>query len=138
MKYNTLTYSLKVWLTSVAAAPFLSITILTIYDKTNFSILPESFLSGLWMYILFTIAGFIFSVATWVVFWLVVKVATNCVPEFSVRQWLIFIAGILLTAATFFVLFSPFRDSLFLILMLCHCTCIGWGTWFYKLKQLTY
>jgi hypothetical protein len=39
---------------------------------------------------------------------------------------------------TFMVLFWSDMgggDSIFFILMLCHCFFIGWGTWFYKLKH---
>jgi len=37
MKYNTLTYSLKVWLTCVLAAPVLAIIILSYQDGMGFS-----------------------------------------------------------------------------------------------------
>jgi hypothetical protein len=137
MKYNTFTYSLKVWLTSVVAAPLLSVIIMYLKLIPGSADGFDFIYSGPELYLVFTAFGFLFSFATWVAFWIITKAATLYVSQPVLMRWLIFAAGILLTTATFCIVFPHdlFQvNSVFRILMVCNCACIGGGVWFYKLK----
>jgi|SRR6185437_2890256 len=136
MVYNVFKYSLKVWLTSVVLAPVLLHVIM--YYRGEVNSLPEAFADSL----VFSLFEF-FSFITWLVFSVVIMVILALAGKQTLKIWLIFIAGILLTAGTFLATILSPQDlcgnsnPMFLILMICNCACIGWGTWFYKLKPVT-
>jgi len=138
MKYNSLKYSLKVWLTSVLIAPALAELIsFLLNDKDAPGIFSNS--DGVFFYVVFVIFGFAFSFITWLAFLLVIVLTTTYCSEAHLKKWLIFSAGVALTVGTFILIFGSqglFSDpDGFNNLMYANCACIGWGVWFYRLDD---
>ena len=137
MVYNVFKYSLKVWLTSVVLAPVLLHLIM--YYRGEVNSLLEAFGES----IVFSLFELFFSFITWLMFSVIIMVILVLEGKQTLKIWLIFIAGVLLTIGTFLATILSPQDlrgnsnPVFLILMLCNCACIGWGTWFYKLKPVT-
>jgi len=138
MKHNAFIYSLKVWLTSVLAAPALFVLISFLIDGTDkWGIFNENS-NGPFFYFIFVIFGFIFSFITWITFLLTIVLIKRYCTDDQLKKWLICFSGILLTIATFCLVMGPkdlFNDSDgFSNLMYANCACISWGVWFYKLR----
>jgi hypothetical protein len=138
---NVIKYSLKVWLTSVVAAPFLILTIVYCQDYSPSMDFKESILPGLCMCLVFIVFELIFSAVTWIVFTIVVGRVLSIHANGIQKTWIIFVAAILLTAGTCAVILVPFgflensSDLSFAALLTgSNCACIGFGVWFYKLK----
>ncbi|TWR24029.1 hypothetical protein FPZ43_18650 [Mucilaginibacter pallidiroseus] len=137
MKTNALTYSLKVWLTSVAIAPIA-------YLVAEFGF-KEHFYSGaaaclnqmLYTYPVLILVGGIFSLLTWLLFFLTVAVIlTFYLPDKQIK-YVIAIFGVIFTVATFWLLFSEGLqpNSEFFPYMIANCVCIAGGALFYDLKK---
>ena len=132
MILNSIKYSLKVWLSSVAIAPLIFLSIETVISKTN-----NAFSNQFGMYPIIAFYQAIFSFITFMVFTLIVMLITNLYKGKVSVKWPVCIAGILLTIGTFAIVFFP--DGViggyeFFYLMLCNCACIAGGVWFYKLQ----
>jgi hypothetical protein len=129
MKYSSLSYSLKVWLTSVLLAPLILIV----------CFLPKSadFNTMFQIYLIFTIASGVFSLITWLTFWGVANLAYHYIPDKIKRKLIICFSGIILTIITFLLIFlledDMSRSLEFTIIILTYCFCIGAGSLFYNL-----
>jgi hypothetical protein len=141
MKYDTLSYSLKVWITSVLVAAILfQIPPLFKHISTFADILKS--LSGYLIMCVFTaFFGFIFSFVTWIIFGLCILIIANLTPKPKLRSWLIFFIGILLATGTFVLIFSPFGvfDELSeyhndIYLIPCTWVSIGLSIWYHNLN----
>ena len=137
MEKNVFRYSFKVWITSVLVAPALYIiaSALLHYSTIDFGANSPDNVIG--VYVIFTFCGALFSLVTFLVFFLFVWIASNiCRP--APRKIFIFLSGSILTAVTFIALFginlafSPHDDLC--IIMYANIFCIGFGSCFYKLK----
>ena len=133
MKYYTLPYSLKVWLSSVFLAPLIFLAICyCFYPKSTDS---DSIIQT---YFLFTVVSGVCSFVTWLIFWGVATLACLYIPDRLKRKLIICFLGIILTIITFlpFFLEDDMRFSLDdarISMMLFNCLCIGAGSLFYNL-----
>jgi hypothetical protein len=132
MKYYSLRYSLRVWLTSVLLAPLIYIIVQWVLSSNRFD--PDSVLG---FYPIIVFFELIFSFVTWLIFWGITELTAIFLMKKSLRKWLMFIAGISLTAGTFLLFSLPvnsfsFNDISF-DLMLSNCFCIGIGSWYFRL-----
>jgi len=142
MNSNIFQYSLRVWLTSVVGAALVFVLI-TIVKEPNLS---QSFWQAIssffsdWLFF----AGFqlLFSIATWLVFYVVILLLVKRIHNHRTRLWTISIAGIVLTLITFKLTLLQeglFNDnSGFAYLMIANCFFIGSGSWFYELRPPEY
>ncbi|HEX3385362.1 MAG TPA: hypothetical protein VHS53_09250, partial [Mucilaginibacter sp.] len=110
-------YSFKVWITAVLTAPVLFFSIGVFDRQTSISEIAEV----IPIYLLFAFVEFIFSILTWVAFWMTIELIVRIASDNLVRKMLISMAGIILTTTTFLVF--PFvgakdfaSDSIVLIL----------------------
>ena len=142
MNSNIFQYSLRVWLTSVigAALVFLLITMVKEPNLSqSFWQAIGSFLSD-WLFF----AGFqlLFSLATWLVFYLAILLIVRRVHNHRTRLWIISAVGIVLTIVTFKLTLLQggwFNNNRgFAYLMLANCFFIGAGSWFYELRPPEY
>ncbi len=131
MILKSIKYSLKIWLSSVAIAPVLFLSIEALISKT-----PNAFSNQFGMYPIIAFYQAIFSFITFVIFTVIIILITNLYKGKVSVKWPVCIAGILLTVGTFAIVFFPdgvIGDYEFFYLMLCNCACIGGGVWFYRL-----
>lgn len=142
MNSNIFQYSLRVWLTSVVGAALVYVLIVLVKEPNisqSFWPAAGSFFSD-WLFF----AGFqlLFSLATWLIFYLTILVIVRRVHRHRNRLWMISATGILLTVITFKVTLlqgSWFHDnSGFAYLMLADCFFIGAGSWVYELRPPEY
>ncbi len=130
-------YSFRVWITSVLVAPAIYIIASALLRYSTITFSPNSSDNVFEVYLLFVFCGALFSVATWLVFYLVIWLIANVCPA-ELRKIFIFLFGVALTPATFIVVFgvhtafNPHEDLS--ILMYANTLCIGAGVWFYDLK----
>jgi D-alanyl-lipoteichoic acid acyltransferase DltB (MBOAT superfamily) len=96
MKYYTLPYSLKVWLSSVFLAPLILIGIdCCRYPKlTNFDSIIQT-------YFIITIVSGVFSFVTWLIFWGAATLACHYISDRIKRKLIMCLLGIILTIITF-------------------------------------
>jgi uncharacterized membrane protein YhaH (DUF805 family) len=142
MNSNIFQYSLRVWLTSVVGAALVFVLI-TIVKEPNLSQsfwqAIGSFLSD-WLFF----AGFqlLFSIATWLIFYLTILLIVRRAHNHRTRLWAISAAGIVLTVITFKLTLLQdglFNDnSGFAYLMIANCFFIGAGSWVYELRLPQY
>lgn len=133
MKYYSFNYSLKVWLTSVLAAPVLySIAqhYLQLHQDDDGSILQ------VYPIIIMIEAGLSF--AGWLVFWGITALSQRFLAGSTRKKNLLFAVGMLLTINVFVL--SPLRNGDFAFndiafdLMLCNCLCVGAGCFIFRLE----
>jgi hypothetical protein len=133
MIYYSLSYSLKVWLSSVFLAPL-------IFIATDYCLHPKStdLDSMIQIYFIITVLTGVFSIVTWLIFWGIAVLACNYIPDRVKRKLTMCFSGILLTVITFLILFlqDGMRASLnnpITHMILFNCLCIGAGSLFYNL-----
>lgn len=136
MIYTEFKYSLQVWLTSVVVAP----VIFMICNYSAFNDVPRwqyntapDLLNG---YLGIVVLGGIFSLLTYVLFYLFIKITVNCTNSMVRIKTIISVLGVGLTLGTFQLFFSSVSEGPkdeFFYLMIGNCLCIGWCSWFYKL-----
>jgi len=133
MKFYSLRYSLKVWLSSVFLSPLVYLFIQwwfsskRIYADTIFELYP--------MMVFFEL---LFSFFTWAIFWVIIEISGMFLMNRRIRRWLIFIFSVILATSTFMVLCWPVTrisfNDIFFDVGLCNCVCIGVGCWFFRLE----
>lgn len=133
MKFYSLFYSLKVWLSSVFLAPLVYLFIQWWFSSKHNYADPIFEL-----YPIMVFFELIFSFFIWAIFWGIIEISGMFLMNSLIRKWLIFIVAILLAASTFLVLcwpvtYSSFND-IFFDVGLCNCVCIGSGCWFFRLS----
>ena len=136
MQSNVLSYSLKIWLTSVILAPVIYL-IIDSCSKTYSNLNLNDFIDQqIQAYMACTFFGAIFSVLTWVLYYLVMKVIMLFYPTAYIAKITFATLGALLTAGTFkLVLPETFNaNDDFFPLMVANCICIASGALFYNLK----
>jgi len=105
MKYYALSYTFKVWLTSLLVAPpiYLVIDYYSYPKQSNFS-LPDlgSLLQG---YFGFIMVGAVLSFITWLVFWGVGVIAYRNTTNYAHRKLIMSLIGGILTVLTFLPFF---------------------------------
>ena len=132
MKFYSLRYSLRVWLSSVMVAPLIYIIIqsYTGADKFNSD-------AGMGMYPIIVLIEVMFSFATWLVFWGITELTAIYLTKPLIRKWLLFGVAMLATIGTFLLIARmDIRISIHDItfdMMLSNCLCIGAGCWFFSL-----
>ncbi|MES2265354.1 MAG: hypothetical protein V4520_01255 [Bacteroidota bacterium] len=136
MQSNSFSFSLKIWVTSVIIGPILFG--LVQWLKGNHLWISEGapVLEQLYSYFLFVIFGGFFSIITWILFFLILKIITLYLYQVDIIKIIIAVLGMLLTFGTFAV-FVPTQvnpNSEFFYLMLSYAASIGVGPWFYKLE----
>jgi len=142
MNSNIFQYSLRVWLTSVVGAA-LAFVLITIVKEPNLS---QNFwqATGSFFSDWFFFAGFqlLFSIATWLVFYVIMLLIVKRIRNHRSRLWTISITGIVLTIITFKLTLLQdglFNDnSGFTYLMISNCFFISTGSWFYELRPPEY
>jgi len=142
MNSNIFQYSLRVWLTSVIGAA-LAYVLITAFKEPNLS---QSFwpATGSFLSDWFFFAGFqlLFSLATWLIFYLIILFIVRRVQNHRTRLWVISAIGVMLTVITFKLTLLQdglFNDnSGFAYLMIANCFFIGAGSWFYELRPPEY
>ncbi|HZX59153.1 MAG TPA: hypothetical protein VFE54_10515 [Mucilaginibacter sp.] len=130
-------YSVKVWMSSVLAAPFIFVVVVQFISRD-----PEDGLGNLIsFYLLFAVFECIFSLLTWLMFWMLTMLIVININNWNIQRWLIVLLGIGLTMSTF-AMFAPMLDNPFRLnstmfpLMLINTICIACGTWlFYPDRQ---
>lgn len=130
-RFDSLIYSLKVWLSSVAISPLIYLIL-----NACFSQMRGGFFEQLEIYPMFVLFEVIFSFVTWLIFWAIVEV-TRILPSSFSRKLIIFIFSIILSMGTVLALFaSEMRFSLSDMIFdfgIANCICIGAGCWFFRL-----
>ena len=130
MKYHSLFFSLKVWLSSVFIAPL-------IYSVLVLSLTPgkSSSFAGFAIYPVMILFELIFSFITWLIFWAVTVLISTRLKDWRLRKYAILFSGIILTIGTFLLFLEPGNtfsfDDIFFDMMLCNCFCIGAGCWLF-------
>ncbi len=122
-------YSLKVWLSSALIAPM-------IYGILELCLTPDRLsLSNIEVYPILVILELVFSLLTWIMFWMVIELAIRLLSNHILRKCLISFMGVLLTIGTFkvfvFLDITFSLTNLFFVLMACNALCIAIGSWFY-------
>ncbi|BAU53298.1 hypothetical protein MgSA37_01465 [Mucilaginibacter gotjawali] len=141
MLTHVIKYSLKIWLTSVFAAPILFyislICWVSTYRSNAVALFPWAFL----IYIGMVFAQLVFSLLIWIIFTGVILAVIRIPTTGITKTIIIFVTGLLLTAGPFVAViilldFNNEDSGLAYTLMACNCACVGFGVWFYKLKLL--
>jgi uncharacterized membrane protein len=138
MVYNSLKYSLKVWLTSVLVSPLIFVLLLCLKQTKDITEIFNNELSLLFGYVTFVFVQMILSCVTWFLFWIFILLMASSQLSQRIRIWAIFFVAMILTVGTFALILLPFdssndRDGL-INLMYANCMGIGWGVWYYKLE----
>ena len=132
MKFYSLFYSLKVWLSSVFLAPLIYLFIQWWLGSKQISSDPIFKL-----YPIMVFFELIFSFFIWAIFWGIIEISGVFLINKLIRKWLIFISSIILAASTSLVLCWPVSrhsfNDIFFDVGICNCVCIGAGCWFFKL-----
>jgi hypothetical protein len=131
MNYPTFSYSAKVWLCSVFAAP--AIYFIGAYFHQPIKTDPLSSFAE--PYVVISFFEMLCSAITWLVFWFLVGLIVWIIEQNALRKFLLSVTGMALTLATFrvfssFMLFPLSGNSL--ILMLINCGCIGIACWCFR------
>jgi hypothetical protein len=142
METSSILYSLKVWLTSVLLAPVIYLVIQACLSKVYQLDFITMLNDQIAQYAVLVMFGGLFSLCTWLAFFLSVIGLILCFPSYSHLKYVIAVLGVLFTAGTFrfFLPESYGMQSEFFPLMLANCICIAAGSFFYKLevtKQLS-
>jgi hypothetical protein len=141
MKYDTLSYSLKVWITSVLLASMLFQIPPLFKHISTLADIPNSLFGYLIMCVFTSFLGFIFSFITWIMLWLGILIITNFTLNSKIRTWLIFFTGALLAIGTLILIFlrfgvcdviSEYHDHIYLIP--CTSVSIGFAVWYHNLN----
>jgi len=140
MNSNIFQYSLRVWLTSVIGAA-LAYVLITVIKEPNLS---QSFWPATYSFFsdwsFFAAFQLLFSLATWLIFYLFILLIVRRVQKHRSRLLVISTTGIVLTIVTFKLTLLQdglFNDnSGFAYLMIANCFFIGSGSWFYELGHL--
>ncbi|MET3977545.1 hypothetical protein ABIB62_000111 [Mucilaginibacter sp. UYP25] len=138
MQVNSILYSLKIWLTSVALAPLIFLVVDSFTSKDYSPDFEDLVSRQLGMYLLCVVAGSIFSFFTWVLFTLIIKGIITWFSLFPKIKIVIAIIGVLLTIGTFsiFLYDKEFLNEFF-YLMVSNCICIAGSSLYYKLEIST-
>jgi len=131
MNYPTFSYSAKVWLCSVFAAP----AIYFIGAYLHQPVKTDPLVAFAEPYLIFSFFEMVCSIITLLVFWFLVGLIVWLVENNSLRKFLLSVTGIGLTVATFRIFSSVIGFSLSgnpLILMLINCGCIGIACWCFR------
>lgn len=125
------------WLTSVAVAPVIML-ICDYAEKSTHTSTVYSIDSDIaFEYLFIVLFGMLLSLIPYVIFYLIIKITTNCTNSITRIKSIISIAGVALAVTPFAVLFSStgvdIHDDSFYILI-GYCLCIGWFSWFYRLE----
>ena len=137
MKYASLKYSLKVWMTSVLLSPVLYLLIETFVRGEDYlvGLYRESELFG--AYVGFIFFSAIFSILTLLFFWFFIYLIVRNIRPGNLRKWTMFLSGVLLTGSNFWVMNGTeflFHDSGGLVyLMFANFAVIGCCVGFYRL-----
>ena len=135
MKYASLKYSLKVWLTSVVIAPVLY-SVLGAILYPSYRLGMQTVINFLTDYLGMVLFSLWFSFVTGLIFWLMVVLIVRFCYDENLKKWWIFLIGISLTIGTFTFALGPWTlvPDKFGLLLYANCACIGWGVWFYRLN----
>jgi hypothetical protein len=141
MKYNTYTYSLKVWLTSVGLAPVLFLLVEHFFG--NQVSVNEAPLELVYLIVF----GFLSSIPSFFLFWLFSIVSVKIGENWLIQRLIISVVGVFFTFLPFYILdvlslrtLPPFTFSNFSAIersipVEYPLTIIG-AIWFYRLKRL--
>ncbi|MFD0763473.1 hypothetical protein ACFQZI_01320 [Mucilaginibacter lutimaris] len=134
MKANPFLYSLKIWLTSVALAPLMFLVVEASMFGKSYRTIETFFDQQIETYAICVVFGGIFSIITWLLFFLLIATITS---NFPVNRWMKYIIasiGVVLTFGTFAVFFPVFDVyNEFFYLMVSNCICIAAGSLYYQL-----
>jgi hypothetical protein len=142
MKYDTLSYSLKIWITSVLLTSILFPILLVCKNTLPFSEISKALVDYFRICLFLSFLGIISSSITWLIFWMCISIITNLTSKSKFRTWLIFITGILLALGTLISIFlyfglfdwiSDYYDDFCLIS--CTWISIGCAAWYYNLNE---
>jgi uncharacterized membrane protein HdeD (DUF308 family) len=133
MIYYSLSYSSKVWLSSVFLAPLIFMAIDYCFHPK-----PTDSDSIIQIYFIITVLTMVFSIVTWLIFWGAATLACYYIPGRIKRKLITCFSGIILTIITFILLFlqDDVRISVndpIIHMTLSNCLCIGAGSLFYNL-----
>jgi|GEM_PF-1059483 len=131
MNYPSFSYSAKVWLCSVFAAP----AIYFIGAYLHQPVKTDPLVAFAEPYVIFSFFEMLCSVITWLVFWFLVGLIVWLIENTGLRKSLLSVTGMGLTLATFQVFSSVIGFSLSgnpLILMFINCGCIGIACWCFR------
>jgi hypothetical protein len=132
MKFHSLFYSLKVWLSSVLLAPLICILVQWWFDPNSIGV--EAFS---WLYPIVVFSELILSLLTWFLFWGIIEISGIFLMNRLIQRWLIFISSVILSASTLLLLCWPITrhsfNDIFFDVGLCNCICIGAGCWVFRL-----
>ncbi len=140
LKYNTIKYSLKIWLTSVLVSPLLFFVIILCKEGIYNSDLLHSISSDLLVYMLFVTAEILLSYGSWLTFLAAVSVLIVLPVKQALRKRLTHLTALLLTIVPFWAILYPGGSFLeidyYIYFMLCSCVCTCDAVRYYKLKPI--
>jgi hypothetical protein len=143
MKYYLLSYSIKVWLTTVFVAPFILGIIDYLYAPRYLNIFHEGIDSLIQSYLFVLLTSGILSIFLLLIFWGIAALTCLHTTNMIHRKLIVSFMGIILTALTFLFLFSclfSYNDAVTdipLTMMFSYAFCIAGGCWFYNLGSKT-
>jgi len=133
MKYYALSYSFKVWITSVFLSPFICAIIEYLLRRN----LSEISIKAFEAYPIIIIAELIFSLITWLVFWGTTTLALRFIENASHRKLVLLLIGVIFTILTYFACCSDDlklrTDNFIFEMMISNSLCIAAGIAFFKL-----
>ena len=130
MEYRPFIYGLKVWVSSVLIAPFVTTVLQCCADRSI-----SNAISCLGLYPLIVVFELAFSFMTWLVFWFVIEMTARLTAKSQLIKLIASLTGALLTPATFRLLgpFDSFSLSdIIFALMVSNCLCIVCGCWVFN------
>ena len=133
MKYYSLSYSFKVWFTSVFLSPFICVIIEGLLNLNHL----EQSLTPLRVYPVIIIFELIFSCLTWLAFWGITILTLHLIPNAIHRKLILFLVSIIFTIVTYLICFfddvDMRHDSFAFEMMVSNCLCVAAGSLFFKL-----
>ena len=130
----SLSYSLKVWLSSVVIAPLIYSLASWLISINHFD--PDSSID---LYPIMLLFELILSFCTWLAFWCITGITRVSPLNKYSRRLILSAAGIILTIGTFLafslITYPVKPNDIFFMLMLSNCLCIAVGCWFFKLES---
>ena len=135
MKDYALSYSFKIWITSVFLSPFICAII-----EYALSFNRSERFTAFEVYPVIIIAELIFSLITWLVFWGTTTLALRFIENTNHRKLVLLLTGVIFTILTYLAFFFDeivFRtDSFIFEMMVSNCLCIAAGSLFFKLGSM--
>lgn len=137
MKYHLFKYTLKVWVSSICLAALLFMIVWSVMQYRNQGITLSHVIGHYIMLLLFGVITALVSAPALGIFYLLILLGVKLLNSYRALKIWCNAAGLLVTLATFGLIFSFYPDydkAFYLPLIATYCVIISVCVWFYKLK----